>query len=222
MGALPRRGSRVVPLRQTAPTSLLENPSTRVYSSPNPTQPESRTTGDAKCSPQKSRASGSLSERSAMFHVVLYRPEIPPNTGNIIRLCANTGSRLHLIHPLGFELDDARLRRAGLDYREWAEVREYASLAEFEEAVQPRRLLAFTTKATRGYEHAGYAAGDALLFGPETSGLPPQILEDVGSGARFRLPMVPGSRSLNLSNSVAVVVYEAWRQQGFAGAATPS
>lgn len=173
--------------------------------------------GEAKESPQNSSASGSLDGSAAMFHVVLYRPEIPPNTGNIIRLCANTGTALHLIHPLGFELDDARLRRAGLDYREWAQLREYASLEAFMKAVAPRRLLAFTTKAARVYDQVRYAPGDALLFGPETSGLPAQVLARIEAASRLRIPMVPGSRSLNLSNAVAVAVYEAWRQQGFAG-----
>jgi tRNA (cytidine/uridine-2'-O-)-methyltransferase len=152
-----------------------------------------------------------------MFQVVLYQPEIPPNTGNIIRLCANTGSRLHLIGPLGFELDDARLRRAGLDYREWADVTQHPDLDGFMVAVHPRRLLAFSTRGARRYDAAYYAEGDALLFGPETRGLPGVLLEDLGPDAVFRLPMVADSRSLNLSNAVAIVVYEAWRQLGFPG-----
>ena len=150
-----------------------------------------------------------------MFHVVLYQPEIPPNTGNVIRLCANTGATLHLVHPLGFELEDARLRRAGLDYREWARVREHASWEAYLGNERPGRVLAFSTRGTGSYADADYRPGDALLFGPETRGLPAELLAAVGPGNVLRLPMVPGSRSLNLSNTVAVVVYEAWRQQGF-------
>jgi tRNA (cytidine/uridine-2'-O-)-methyltransferase len=153
-----------------------------------------------------------------MFHVVLYQPEIPPNTGNIIRLCANTGSVLHLVGPLGFELDDRRLRRAGLDYREWATLREHASLAGFQAAVQPARLWALSTRGTRSYADAGFETGDAFLFGPETRGLPQDLLQSLGEAAVLRVPMVTDSRSLNLSNTVAVVVYEAWRQKGFTGA----
>ena len=152
--------------------------------------------------------------------MVLYQPEIPPNTGNIIRLCANTGSHLHLIHPLGFALEDAKLRRAGLDYREWAQVREYASLAEFTESVRPARQFALSSKGGRGYQDVRFAAGDAFVFGPETRGLPPEVLGGFEPETVLRVPMVAGSRSLNLSNAVAVVVYEAWRQQGFAGAVT--
>jgi tRNA (cytidine/uridine-2'-O-)-methyltransferase len=154
-----------------------------------------------------------------MFHVVLYQPEIPPNTGNIIRLCANTGSALHLIHPLGFELDDRRLRRAGLDYREFAAVREHASLEAFIKAVQPPAVWALSTHGTRRYTAVSYQSGDALLFGPETRGLPAEVREASGEQAVLRLPMVVNSRSLNLSNAVAVVVYEAWRQLGFRGSA---
>ena len=150
-----------------------------------------------------------------MFHVVLDQPEIPPNTGNVIRLCANTGATLHLVHPLGFELEDARLRRAGLDYREWARVREHASWEAYLGNERPGRVLAFSTRGTGSYADMRYQAGDALLFGPETRGLPAELLAAVGPGNVLRLPMVPGSRSLNLSNTVAVVVYEAWRQQGF-------
>jgi tRNA (cytidine/uridine-2'-O-)-methyltransferase len=153
-----------------------------------------------------------------MFHVVLYQPEIPPNTGNIIRLCANTGSVLHLVGPLGFDLDDRKLRRAGLDYREWATLQLHDSLAAFQTMVQPARLWALSTRGTRSYEQAGYQPGDAFLFGPETRGLPPDLLQAIGASAVLRLPMVANSRSLNLSNTVAVVVYEAWRQQGFSGA----
>ena len=153
-----------------------------------------------------------------MFHVVLFEPEIPPNTGNIIRLCANSGARLHLIHPLGFDLDHAKLRRAGLDYREFAEVQQYDNFAAFSEAVRPERLFALSTRGGRSYAEPAYASGDAFLFGPETRGLPAALLESLPEAHRLRLPMVPGNRSLNLSNAVAVVVYEAWRQQGFAGA----
>ena len=150
-----------------------------------------------------------------MFHVVLYQPEIPPNTGNIIRLCANTGSALHLIHPLGFELNDRKLRRAGLDYREFASVREHASLQDFQETVKPIRLWGVSTKGARAYSDVSYQPGDAFLFGPETRGLPADVLEELGPDAVLRLPMTDNSRSLNLSNTAAVLVYEAWRQQGF-------
>jgi tRNA (cytidine/uridine-2'-O-)-methyltransferase len=153
-----------------------------------------------------------------MFHVILHQPEIPPNTGNVIRLCANTGAALHLVRPLGFALDDRRLRRAGLDYREYAEVQVHDSLAACGEAVRWRRLLGFSTRGTVGYAHCRYAPGDALLFGAETRGLPQSVLDALPTDCRLRLPMRPGSRSLNLSNAVAVVVYEAWRQCGFAGA----
>jgi tRNA (cytidine/uridine-2'-O-)-methyltransferase len=150
-----------------------------------------------------------------MFHVVLYQPEIPPNTGNIIRLCANTGSRLHLIHPLGFALDDSKLKRAGLDYHEWAELREHADFEAFLASVQPARLFALSTRGTQRHDQAQFAAGDALLFGPETRGLPADLLASLPPERVLRLPMRPNVRSLNLSNSVAVVVYEAWRQLGF-------
>jgi tRNA (cytidine/uridine-2'-O-)-methyltransferase len=150
-----------------------------------------------------------------MFHIVLYQPEIPPNTGNIIRLCANTGSALHLIHPLGFELDDSRLRRAGLDYREFAAVHEHESLEAFTCSQRPAAVWAFSTRGSRGYTEVSYRPGDALLFGPETRGLPAEMLQALGQQAVLRLPMVASSRSLNLSNTVAVAVYEAWRQQGF-------
>lgn len=154
-----------------------------------------------------------------MFHVVLYQPEIPPNTGNIIRLCANTGSRLHLIEPLGFELDDTRLRRAGLDYHEFAEVAVYPSLEAFVTQVAPARLLMASTRSATRYDRVDFGPDDALVFGPETRGLPDALRESVPSEQRIRLPMRAGQRSLNLSNAVAVVLYEAWRQQGFAGAA---
>jgi tRNA (cytidine/uridine-2'-O-)-methyltransferase len=153
-----------------------------------------------------------------VFHVVLYQPEIPPNTGNIIRLCANTGSRLHLIEPLGFEMDDAKLRRAGLDYHEFAEVVVHPSLQAFVERVAPQRLLMASTRSATRYDRVGYAPGDALVFGPETRGLPEAVRESVPPAQRIRLPMQPGQRSLNLSNAVAVVLYEAWRQCGFEGA----
>ena len=153
-----------------------------------------------------------------MFHVVLYQPEIPPNTGNIIRLCANTGSTLHLVHPLGFELDDRRLRRAGLDYREFARVLAHDALESFVQQVQPARRFGVSTRGRRSYADVRYQANDALLFGPETRGLPAAVLAGLGEDAVLRMPMLPGGRSLNLSNAVAVLVYEAWRQQGFAGA----
>lgn len=152
-----------------------------------------------------------------MFHVVLYQPEIPPNTGNIIRLCANTGSRLHLIHPLGFELEDSKLKRAGLDYHEWAEVRDYPDLDAFIREIRPTRLFALSTRGTQRYDQVVFAAGDAFLFGPETRGLPAELLGSLPPEQVLRLPMRPHVRSLNLSNSVAVVVYEAWRQLGFVG-----
>ena len=152
-----------------------------------------------------------------MFDVVLFQPEIPPNTGNIIRLCANTGARLHLIRPLGFDLDDRQLRRAGLDYHEWADVRTYENMQEFEKSAAPARLLAFSTRGQRRYTDMAYQEGDALLFGPETRGLPKEILESLPETQRLTLPMRPDNRSLNLSNSVAIAVYEAWRQLGFVG-----
>ena len=154
-----------------------------------------------------------------MFHVVLLQPEIPPNTGNIIRLCANTGCHLHLLRPLGFELEDSRLRRAGLDYREWASVQVHDSLDAFRHSAAPPRLWALSTRGSRSPAAVELRAGDAFLFGPETRGLPATVLDALGPQRCLRLPMVAGSRSLNLSNAVAVVVYEAWRQCGFAGAA---
>jgi tRNA (cytidine/uridine-2'-O-)-methyltransferase len=152
-----------------------------------------------------------------LFQVVLFEPEIPPNTGNIIRLCANTGARLHLIRPLGFRLDDNRLRRAGLDYHEWARVQEHAGFPAFLETVRPARLFAFTTKGSRGYHQVDYRENDALLFGPETRGLPAWVLSQFPPEQRLRIPMLTQGRSLNLSNAVALVVYEAWRQLGFSG-----
>jgi tRNA (cytidine/uridine-2'-O-)-methyltransferase len=154
-----------------------------------------------------------------MFHIVLYQPEIPPNTGNIIRLCANTGSALHLIHPLGFKLEDRKLRRAGLDYREWAAVYEHDSLKAFRRDINPPRLWGVSTRGTVVYSDAGFCPGDAFLFGPETRGLPEDVLEGLGEAAVLCLPMAGNSRSLNLSNTVAVLVYEAWRQQDFKGSA---
>jgi tRNA (cytidine/uridine-2'-O-)-methyltransferase len=157
-------------------------------------------------------------ELKNMFHILLYEPEIPPNTGNIIRLCANTGAKLHLIEPLGFELDDARLKRAGLDYHEYAEVSRYASLQGCLQQLQPARLFGFSTHGKRNVFDMTFHAGDAFLFGPETRGLPAAIRQQLGEEAVLRLPMLPVNRSLNLANAVAVVVYEAWRQQGFTGA----
>jgi tRNA (cytidine/uridine-2'-O-)-methyltransferase len=153
-----------------------------------------------------------------VFNIVLYQPEIPPNTGNIIRLCANTGCRLHLIEPLGFEPDDARLRRAGLDYGDWTQALRHNSFEEFLVATGPERLFTFSKHHSRLYSDAGYRSGDAFLFGPETRGLPASVRDSVPEDCRLTLPMLPGNRSLNLSNAVAVVVYEAWRQLGFAGA----
>lgn len=152
-----------------------------------------------------------------MFNVILYEPEIPSNTGNIMRLCANTGARLHLIEPLGFVLDDRRLRRAGLDYRDWAEVQTYPRFELLLDQLGDARLFAFTTRAQRFYTDAQFRSGDALLFGPETRGLPTALLERLAPDTRLRLPLQPDNRSLNLSNAVAIVVYEAWRQLGFAG-----
>ena len=152
-----------------------------------------------------------------MFSLILYQPEIPPNTGNIIRLCANSGTQLHLIAPLGFELDEPRLKRAGLDYREFAEVRVHDSLDTCLEKLQRPRVFALSTRNQTCYADAQFQPGDAFLFGPETRGLPAEVLERFPSSQRLRLPMQAGSRSLNLSNSAAVIIYEAWRQQGFEG-----
>jgi tRNA (cytidine/uridine-2'-O-)-methyltransferase len=153
-----------------------------------------------------------------MFHIVLYEPEIPANTGNIIRLCANAGTQLHLIKPLGFELDDKKLRRAGLDYHEWVAVKEHSSLSAFIETVKPERIFALTTKAKQIVSEVTFQSQDAFLFGPETRGLPENILMDIGVNRCLYLPMQAESRSLNLSNTVAIVLYEAWRQLSFAGA----
>lgn len=152
-----------------------------------------------------------------MFEVILHRPEIPPNTGNIIRLCANSGAHLHLIEPLGFALDDTRLRRAGLDYHEFARVRVHADLDTCLAELGGPRLLAFSTRGTQRFDQVAYEPGDALLFGSETRGLPQPVLDTVPALQRLRLPLRPGNRSLNLSNAVAVAVYEAWRQQGYPG-----
>ena len=148
----------------------------------------------------------------ALFHVVLYQPEIPPNTGNIIRLCANTGSALHLVHPLGFAIDDKRLRRAGLDYREFAEIRQHDSFERFLGLVAPPRWFAVSTRGATRYDRVGYRPGDALVFGPETRGLPQAMLDALPEDRRLRLPMRPGQRSLNLATAAAVLLYEAWRQ----------
>jgi len=152
-----------------------------------------------------------------MLSVILYEPEIPPNTGNIIRLCANTGADLHLIEPLGFELDEKRLRRAGLDYREFVHVQTHASLDACLEALGQPRVFALSTRNATRYDEARFREGDALLFGPETRGLPMEVLNALPDGQRLRLPMQKGNRSLNLSNAAAVVVYEAWRQLDFDG-----
>ena len=154
-----------------------------------------------------------------MFHVILFKPEIPPNTGNLIRLCANVGATLHLVHPLGFAIDDARVRRAGLDYHEMACVREHLDLPACLAALAAPRLYALTTRASRSLYDGKFAAGDAFLFGPETSGLPDDVLETVAPEARLKIPMREGNRSLNLSNAAAVTVFEAWRQLGFPGSA---
>lgn len=152
-----------------------------------------------------------------MFDIVLYQPEIPPNTGNVMRLAANTGCRLHLVRPLGFSLEDRLLRRAGLDYREYAEVKVHEDWEAALAALAGRTIYAMTTRASHYVHEAHFKAGDALLFGPETRGLPEEVLAQFPSAQRLRLPMRPGSRSLNLSNAVAVTVYEAWRQAGFVG-----
>jgi len=154
-----------------------------------------------------------------MFEIVLFQPEIPPNTGNVIRLCANTGCALHLIEPLGFALDDARLRRAGLDYHEWTRLRTWPDLAGYLGEHPGQRVFALSTRGATRYDRATFRAGDALLFGPETRGLPQELLDALPRERVLRLPMRHGSRSMNLSNSVAVVVFEAWRQLGFEGGA---
>lgn len=152
------------------------------------------------------------------LNVVLFQPEIPPNTGNIIRLCANTGARLHLIRPLGFWLDARTVRRAGLDYRELADVREHTSLPACFESLGHPRWFAFTTRGSTRHDEVAYADGDALVFGPETRGLPDEVLQQCSPERRLRIPMLAAARSLNLSNAVAVAVYEAWRSSGWKGA----
>jgi tRNA (cytidine/uridine-2'-O-)-methyltransferase len=152
-----------------------------------------------------------------MIEIVLVHPEIPPNTGNSIRLAANTGARLHLVEPLGFSMDDKQLKRAGLDYHEYARVRVHRSWDALRQALDNRRWFAFTTRATRLYTDVRYAPDDVLVFGSETRGLPYSVLGEFSSEQRIRLPMRPGIRSVNLSNAVAVAVFEAWRQLGFAG-----
>ena len=152
-----------------------------------------------------------------MLHVVLHQPEIPPNTGNVIRLCANTGARLHLVEPLGFALDDARLRRAGLDYHEFADVRTHASLDACLAALGHPRTFAFSARSTARFDRVAYRRDDALLFGAETRGLPDDVIASIPLENRLRLPMRAGQRSLNLSNAVAVAVFEAWRQFGYVG-----
>jgi tRNA (cytidine/uridine-2'-O-)-methyltransferase len=176
----------------------------------------------------------------ALVHVVLLEPRIPPNTGNAIRLCANTGAHLHLVEPLGFDVDDAQLRRAGLDYHEYATMRVHATLDDALAAIAvasagtgaandgtdargvlaPPRVFALSTRGRNRFDAVRYRAGDVLLFGSETTGLPDAVLEALPEAQRLRLPMRPGNRSLNLSNAIAVTVYEAWRQLGYAGAAT--
>jgi tRNA (cytidine/uridine-2'-O-)-methyltransferase len=150
-----------------------------------------------------------------MFDVILYQPEIPPNTGNIIRLCANTGARLHLVKPLGFSLDDKQLVRAGLDYHEFATISVYDNWAGCANHFTQRRMFAVSTKGTQRYDLVQYAQDDIFLFGPETRGLPTELIHSVAESQQIRVPMLPNNRSLNLSNTVAVVIYEAWRQIGF-------
>jgi tRNA (cytidine/uridine-2'-O-)-methyltransferase len=176
--------------------------------------------GDAKGSPQNVLASRAESVVEAsdttVFNLILVRPEIPPNTGNIIRLCANTGTALHLVKPLGFSLDDAQLRRAGLDYHEWATVRQHDSLIDCLASLGEPRTYALSTRGTRAYTDPAFASGDAFLLGPESSGLPVELLEKMPAEQVLRIPMRTTARSLNLSNAAALIVYEAWRQQGFA------
>ena len=150
-----------------------------------------------------------------MLNIILYQPEIPPNTGNIIRLCANTGASLHLVGPLGFQLDNSRVKRAGLDYAEMARVSQYLNWNQFKTEHPGMRIWAFSTRGEKPYDSAGFKAGDGLLFGPETRGLPDSVLAETGAEHCLHLPMADASRSLNLSNTVAVGLYEAWRQLGF-------
>lgn len=153
-----------------------------------------------------------------MFHIILFEPEIPPNTGNIIRLCANTGAHLHLVKPLGFSLEDAQLKRAGLDYHEYASLQVHEDWQSCKEALSGKRMFALTTKGSKHYADIRFSAGDVFVFGPETRGLPEEIRAEFDATHRLRLPMLPNSRSLNLSNSVTAVLYEAWRQNDFGGA----
>lgn len=152
-----------------------------------------------------------------MLHLILYQPQIPPNTGNVIRLCANVGAALHLVHPLGFDMEERQLRRAGLDYRELATVVEHSDLAACLASIGRARVFALTTKATRSLFDVAFADGDALLLGPETRGLPADVLAALPEDSLVRIPLRPGNRSLNLSNAAAVALYEAWRQLGFEG-----
>jgi tRNA (cytidine/uridine-2'-O-)-methyltransferase len=152
-----------------------------------------------------------------VIDIVLVEPRIPPNTGNVIRLAANTGAKLHLVKPLGFSLDDKQMKRAGLDYHEYATLRVHDSWSSLKGELPGRRMFAFTTSARRLYTDVRYAADDVLVFGPEPSALPESVLSDFGEDAKLRLPMRPGNRSLNLSNAVAVAVFEAWRQLSFEG-----
>ncbi len=154
-----------------------------------------------------------------MFRIALFEPEIPPNTGNIIRLCANTGAALHLIEPLGFKLEDKQLKRAGLDYHEYANLTLHKNWADFKLALAGKRMFAITTKGSQSYANVSFKTGDVFVFGPETRGLPEEIRAEFAPENRLRLPMLPNSRSLNLSNSAAVLLYEAWRQTGFHGGA---
>ncbi len=155
---------------------------------------------------------------SSMLKIVLFEPEIPPNTGNIIRLCANTGCELHLIEPLGFVLDDKRLRRAGLDYGEWQNTKTHSDWSTFLQTEEPERLFAISTKGSAWHSQAQFQEGDYLVFGPETRGLPASILNSLAADRILRIPMRPNSRSMNLSNAASVIVYEAWRQLEFNGA----
>ena len=152
-----------------------------------------------------------------MFTIVLYQPEIPPNTGNIIRLCANTGADLHLVKPLGFPLDSAKMKRAGLDYHEFAKLTVHENFEDCLKALEGRHIFALTTKGKTHPDEVSFVEGDVFLFGPETRGLPAEILDTLPQGQKLRLPMKPGSRSMNLSNTVAVILFEAWRQNGYAG-----
>ncbi len=153
--------------------------------------------------------------------MVLYQPEIPPNTGNVIRLCANTGAHLHLIRPLGFALDDAKMRRAGLDYHEYAALSLHESFDDFVQKIAPKSIYALSTRGRCRHTEVQFEVDDAVIFGPETRGLPQSLLDALPPSNRIRLPMQAHNRSLNLSNSVAIVVYEAWRQMGFVGATNP-